>query len=132
MPDSAITFFQPWLFAADFWMTKAAGPGPAAWLAPVVLVLLVAGFVALLLSPAARRLGATARLWAAAYGLYLLAVFFPQSSVFRLLMPMAPLAGAIAPRATWSRILVLLASVALQGLWLWVCYGPVQDYWTVP
>ncbi|GAA2748900.1 hypothetical protein GCM10009869_02510 [Amnibacterium kyonggiense] len=132
MPDSSITFFEPWLFAADFWATKVLGSGPAAWVAPVVVLLLVGAFAALLLSPWARRLGITVRLWAASYALYLLAVFFPQSSVFRLLMPMAPLAGAVAPRATSARVLVLLVSLALQGLWLWVCYGPVEDYWTVP
>ena len=26
----------------------------------------------------------------------------------------------------------IAVSIALQALWLWVCYGPVQDYWTVP
>ena len=46
--------------------------------------------------------------------------------------PLAPLAGAVAPRTVPARILVLLVSLALQALWLWVCYGPVQAYWTVP
>jgi hypothetical protein len=41
------------------------------------------------------------RLWSASYVLYLLVVFFPQSSIFRLLLPLAPLYGAIAvPRRT--------------------------------
>ena len=132
MPDSSITLFQPWLFAADFWATRVVGGGAATWVGPVFLVLVVAGFAALLLSPWGRRLGSTIRLWAASYALYLLAVFFPQSSVFRLLMPMAPLAGAITPRSWPGRIVVLVVATALQALWLWVCYGPVQDYWTVP
>jgi hypothetical protein len=133
MPDStAITLFQPWLFAARFWATQVVGGAAAAWVGPVLLVLVVAAFAALLLSPWARRLGSTVRLWAASYALYLLAVFFPQSSVFRLLMPMAPLAGAVVPRSWSARIGVLVVSIGLQALWLWVCYGPVQDYWTVP
>jgi hypothetical protein len=132
MPDSSITLFEPWLFAARFWADRVVGPGAATWVAPVALLVLVAGFGLLLLTPQVRRLGGTIRLWAASYALYLLAVFFPQSSVFRLLMPMAPLAGAITPRSWPARAVVLVGSLGLQALWLWVCYGPVQAYWTVP
>ena len=130
--SSSITLFAPWLFAANFWATHVLGSGPAGWVAPLLLGLLVAGFAVFLLAPWTRRLGSTTRLWAASYALYLLAVFFPQSSVFRLLMPMAPLTGAITPRTWPGRILVLVVAAGLQALWLWVCYGPVQDYWTVP
>lgn len=132
MPEGSITLFQPWFFAADFWATRVVGAGSAVWVGPVFLILVVVAFAAWLLSPPARRLGSTVRLWAASYALYLLAVFFPQSSVFRLLMPMAPLAGAVVPRSWPARIGVLVVSILLQGLWLWVCYGPRQDYWTVP
>ena len=132
MPDASITLFEPWVFAAQFWTTRLAGAGAAAWLAPVVLAVLVGGFALALLSPWARRLGSTIRLWAASYALYLLAVFFPQSSVFRLLMPLAPLAGMVVPRSRTARAGVLAGSIALQALWLWVCYGPVQEFWTVP
>jgi hypothetical protein len=132
MPNAAITLFEPWLFAADFWTARVAGAAAAGWLAPVVLLVLVAGFTAALLSPGARRLGSTIRLWAASYALYLLAVFFPQSSVFRLLMPLAPLVGMVVPRSWPARAGVLAGSIALQALWLWVCYGPVQEFWTVP
>ena len=132
MPDSSITFFTSWWFAADFWAERALGASGAVPGAVLLLVVVIGGFVALLLSPPVRRLGPTTRLWAASYALYLLAVFFPQSSVFRLLMPMAPLVGAITPRSVPARAAVLIVSVALQGLWLWVCYGPFQLYWTVP
>ena len=41
------------------------------------------------------------RLWSASYLVYLLLVFFPQSSIFRLLVPLSPLWGAFAlPRST--------------------------------
>ena len=132
MPDATITLFEPWAFAAEFWTARVAGEGAATWLAPVVLIVLVGGFAAALLSPRARRLGSTVRLWAASYALYLLAVFFPQSSVFRLLMPLAPLVGMVAPRSVPARAAVLAGSIALQALWSWVCYGPVQAFWTVP
>ena len=59
-------------------------------------------------------------------------MFFPQSSVFRLLMPLAPLTGMVVPRSRPARAGVLAGSIALQALWLWVCYGPVQEFWTVP
>ena len=131
MPRGDITLFEPWYFAARFWSDLAVGAA-GVWVAPVVLVVVVGGFAVLLLSPAARRLGPTIRLWSASWALYLLAVFFPQSSVFRLLMPLAPLVGTIAPRRPAARVAVLAGSLALQALWLWVCYGPRQEYWTVP
>lgn len=132
MPEASITLFEPWLFAAGFWADRVVGPAASAWVAPLALIVLVVAFGLALRTAPVRRLGSTTRLWAASYALYLLAVFFPQSSVFRLLMPLAPLIGAITPRGWPARIAVLGASIALQGLWLWVCYGPVQDYWTVP
>lgn len=133
MPDASITFFQPWLFAADFWATKVVGPGAAAWVAPVFLVLLLAAFTALLLSPRARRLGPVVRLWAASYALYLLAVFFPQSSIFRLLLPLSPLWGAVAaPKSTAWRVGVLVACIVGQWWWIYNMYAIANTYWQIP
>ena len=57
-----------------------------------------------------KRLGVEVRLWGASYLVYLLAVFFPQSSIFRLLVPLSPLWGAVAlPRSTAWRVGVLAA-----------------------
>ena len=53
--------------------------------------------------------------FAASYALYLFAVFLPQQSLFRLLMPLYPLAGA--PRADAQparRMIVLISGIALQ------------------
>ena len=66
----------------------------------------------LLFEPHVRRLGVELRLWSASYLLYLLLVFFPQSSIFRLLVPLSPLWGAFAlPRSTAWRIGVLAAGL---------------------
>lgn len=132
MPDSAVVLFQPWWFAADFWTSRVLGDGAALVAAPLLLAVVVGGFAALLLTRRVRRLGAISVLWCASYALYLLAVFFPQSSVFRLLMPMAPLAGALVPASRTGRAALLVVSTALQALWIWVVLGPVQDFWTVP
>ncbi len=88
----------------------------------------VAGLLA-----AVRRLGIEMRLWVVSYSLYLLAVFFPQSSTFRLLMPMFPLLGAVAqPRSRVYRVAVVAASLALQWGWLLVCWRVDGYDWTPP
>ncbi len=130
MGRTSFQLFTPWLFAADYWFDGQLHWGPAA--AVVVLLLIVGGFAALLFTRPVTRLGTTNRVWLASWALYLLAVFFPQSSIFRLLMPMAPLAGALTPRSIPARAAVLVLAVALQALWLWVVLGPFQTYWSVP
>ena len=132
MGDAPFQLVTPWFFAAHFWAALLVGDPAADVVAALLLVLVLGGFAALLCTAAARRLGALNRLWAASYALYLLGVFFPQSSLFRLLMPMAPLAGALVPGRPWARGALLGASVALQALWLWCTYGPFQAYWSVP
>jgi hypothetical protein len=132
MGDTPFQIVTPWFFAAHFWAALLVGDPAAGLVGAVLLVLLLGGFAVFLCTPAVRRLGALNRLWAASYALYLLGVFFPQSSLFRLLIPMAPLAGALVPGRRWARAALLLASVALQGLWLWCTYGPFQAYWSVP
>jgi hypothetical protein len=130
MGRGEFALFTPWFFAGDFWFDRVLHWGPVA--GPVAVVLLVAAFAASLFLPSVRRLGAVVRLWLASYALYLLTVFFPQSSLFRLLMPMAPVAGALVPRSLPGRIGLLTASVALQALWLWCVDGQAQVYWSVP
>ncbi|WP_367267534.1 hypothetical protein [Microbacterium sp.] len=98
---------------------------PEAW-GYVALAVVVAATAALLLfEPHVRRLGIEIRLWSASYALYLLLVFFPQSSIFRLLLPLAPLAGALAlPRHIAWRLAVLAAG--LVGQWWWIDQMLVQ------
>jgi hypothetical protein len=117
--------FTPWVQGAEFWM-----PGPGGI---VVLVLVVGGFFAFLFSPWARRLGVTLRIWVASYGLYLLAVFFPQSSTFRLLIPLFPLAGALAvPQSRIYRVLLAVAFIAGQWVWVYYCWWVDGSDWTPP
>lgn len=117
--------FAPWFQSASYWLGWPAGP--------VLVVALVLVFGGILFLPAVRRLGSDLRFWLASYGLYLFAVFFPQSSVFRLLLPMFPLLGAIAlPRSPVYRSGAVAVSLVLQWLWLYVTWGPNESYWTVP
>jgi hypothetical protein len=121
--------FEPWLQGAAFWGALWHVGGLALWLLAVVIL----GFVALLFAPPARRLGADIRIWSASYGLYLLAVFFPQSSTFRLLMPMFPLLGAVAqPRSTIYRVSVVALFIAGQFGWLYICWWFNGYDWTPP
>lgn len=86
----------------------------------VALGALVVGTAAVLLfEPHVRRLDVELRLWAASYIVYLLLVFFPQSSIFRLLLPLAPLYGALAlPKSPLWRIAMLV--LGLVGQWWWI------------
>ena len=121
--------FTSWFQAAGFW----AGQWHLGWWAYPLVVLLVAGFGALLFVPAVRRLGPDLRLWIASYGLYLFAVFFPQSSTFRLLVPLFPLLGAAAvPKALWYRIMLVVLCVAGQFGWLYICWWSNGYDWTPP
>ncbi|MFE6734277.1 hypothetical protein [Microbacterium sp. NPDC057650] len=123
--------FDGFVQASQFWFTQWGIPD---WMGLVALVLLVVGIAyALLHARVVRAIGPDLRLWSASYLLYLLAVFFPQSSTFRLLMPLTPLWGAVAvPRSRWYRMTVL--GLCLLGQWAWIhfMYGLGQTYWQVP
>lgn len=123
--------FEGWIQASQFWFGLWGLPQ---WWGPIALVLLVAGAGAvLLLSPQVRALGVDLRLWSASYLLYLLAVFFPQSSTFRLLLPLSPLWGAVAvPRSRLWRLGVLAACLVGQWVWIYHVYGLGNTFWQVP
>lgn len=107
--------FTPWFEGAQFWMPGALGTA--------LLIALIIAFFASLFLPATKSLGSTLRIWLASYGIYLLAVFFPQSSTFRLLMPMFPLAGALAiPKSRWFRAILILLLIAGQWAWCYICW----------
>jgi hypothetical protein len=121
----ALVPFVPWFQGGAWWLGSPLGP--------IVVALLVLAFTAAMFLPAVRRLGVDLRIWVASYALYLLAVFFPQSSTFRLLMPVFPLLGAVAqPRSKAYRIAVVTVSLALQWGWLLVCWRVDGYDWTPP
>jgi hypothetical protein len=121
--------FTAWFEAAGFW----AGEWRIGWLIYVLLAAIILLFAALFVVPAVRRLSVDLRIWCASYGIYLLAVFFPQSSVFRLLLPLFPLLGALAvPRSRVYRLVVVAAMLAGQFGWLYLCWWVNGYDWTPP
>jgi hypothetical protein len=84
-------------------------------LGALIVIGIVAGYTWVLTRPSVRALGTDIVAYAASYGLYLFAVFLPQQSTFRLLLPLAPLAGARGlTRNRRARTAALVASIALQ------------------
>lgn len=117
--------FTPWVQGFGWWFRQPAGT--------VLLVVVLVGFAVFVAMPAARRVGFELRLWAVAYLVYLLAVFFPQSSTWRILLPIAPLLGIVAlPRSRLYRVLVVVLCVALQWVWMYHCWFIDGYDWTPP
>jgi hypothetical protein len=115
--EGGFTPLSGFVEAAALWFSLWGLPAELGYVALAVGVAAVAA--ALLLIPAVRRLGPEVRLWSASYVVYLLLVFFPQSSIFRLLLPLAPLYGALAaPRWTAWRLGML--ALGLLGQWWWI------------
>ncbi|MHA7281595.1 hypothetical protein [Arthrobacter sp. TMS2-4] len=118
--------FLPWFEA------PAAVVGPAAGV--LVVVGLVLGAIAVFLAPSVRSIGLVPGAWCAAYLLYLAAFWDPQSSTWRILLPLFPLALAVATLRGGRLLWVLLpACVVLQFLWVdwlwaWTPTGPDGDY----
>ena len=103
---------EPWLTQGYIYFGYAA---------PILLVLLILGFVALCLSPVARGvLAAPLNLWCACYFAYLILFLNPQSSTFRLLLPLFPLVVVVAAlsRSRAYRWALLVAGACAQ--WGWV------------
>ena len=103
------------------WFTMAG-----TWLGPLGIVLVVAvlaGAVWFWWRRDVRALGVDVWAFTASYGLYLVAVFLPQQSLPRLLMPMAPLLGSdvfVRTRrraVSWLVVGVCLQPVAIVLLW---------------
>lgn len=104
----------PWFTMAGTWL------GP---LGIVLVVLVLVGAVLFLRRRDVRALGVDVVAFVAAYALYLVAVFLPQQSLPRLLMPTAPVLGSdvfVGTRrraVTWLVVGVCLQPVALVLLW---------------
>jgi hypothetical protein len=126
--------FQGSIEGVDWWLRWIGVPSPAALvLGCAGLALLVVLVAIALLSPWGRRLAVDLRFWIAGYGLYLLAVFFPQSSTFRILMPMAPALGMLAmPRNRWWRVALVVLGIAGQIAWCYIGWWVDGYDWTPP
>jgi hypothetical protein len=123
--------FTAWIEGAKWWFSTWLGLPD--WVGYLVLALVVAIFAVTLFLPAVKRLGVDLRFWLAAYALYLLAVFFPQSSTFRLLMPMFPLLGALAiPTNKAYRIALVVLAISGQVGWMLICWGVDGADWSPP
>lgn len=129
--SGAFVPFEGWVQAAAFWFGTWGLGATGGYIALTAGLAAVAAL--LLFEPHVKKMGVESRLWAASYLVYLLAVFFPQSSVFRLLVPLSPLWGAVAaPTSTLYRLAVL--SLCLFGQWWWIfnMYALGNNYWQVP
>ena len=123
--------FDGFLQGTAFWFTSWGLGAAAGYVALAASVVIVAAV--LLFEPHVRRLGVELRLWTASYLVYLLAVFFPQSSIFRLLVPVSPLWGALAmPRSRLWRVGVLALCLLGQWWWIYNMYALANTYWQVP
>ena len=133
IPGGAEFFpFEGFLSGSAFWFGSVWG-----MTAEVGYVVLAASVVAiaaaLIFVPQVKRLGVEVRLWSASYLVYLLLVFFPQSSIFRLLVPLSPLWGAFAvPRSTAWRVGVLVACLGAQWWWIYNMYALGNAIWQIP
>ncbi|CAB4863639.1 unannotated protein [freshwater metagenome] len=99
--------------------------------APWVIGGLALFFVIVALLPATRRLGVVALAWTGSYVVYLVMVLFPQSSIFRLFIPLFPLAGVVARNRTFS---IVAVAVGIVGQFFWVkwCWSVEGSDWTPP
>lgn len=117
--------FASWIQGGNWWLGAPTGA--------VVVVLLVVAFALFMLTRGVRRIQIDLRFWVIAYTVYLLAVFFPQSSVFRLLMPLFPLLGVVAlPKSRVYRVAMVVVFLAAQWGWLLLCWGVDGSDWTPP
>ncbi|GAA4412001.1 hypothetical protein GCM10023168_33410 [Fodinibacter luteus] len=106
----------------------------------VVLVALVATYVALVLGRHGRWICIEARAWALAYPLYLFAVVRPITSMWRFLLldfPLAALVTSVAMRTAngqgvvphWRRRVAVVLVVVVAGLLWWTCALLVYTPW---
>ena len=111
-----LVLFKPWFDAGVDLVGPLWGP-----LLPLIFVALALLY---LNSKAVRRLGVDVRIWCGMYLLYLMAVLDPQSSTFRMLLPLFPLALAAAfistSRAYRASVLVMFSVLQIVWVvWLW-------------
>ena len=104
--------FKPWFDTGILLFGPVLGV-----LAPFLFVAL---FTLLMMCRPARALGTELRLWCACYMGYLLLFLHPQTSTFRMLLPLFPLAlsAALISRSRAYRGTVVIMFVLLQIVWI--------------
>lgn len=119
--------FKPWFDTGRMLFGPVLGV-----LAPFIFAGL---FVLVMMSAPVRALGTELRLWCACYMGYLLVFLHPQTSTFRMLLPLFPLALAAAAlskskayRGTAVVMFVLLQIVWVVWLWAWAPLPGGGDY----
>ncbi|WP_423181904.1 hypothetical protein [Arthrobacter sp. NyZ413] len=119
--------FKPWFDTGTMLFGPVIGP-----FAPLVFVVL---FALLMFSKPVRALGTELRLWCACYMGYLLVFLQPQTSTFRMLLPLFPLALSAAwlsrsraYRGTVVVMFLLLQIVWIVWLWAWAPLPGGGDY----
>lgn len=119
--------FKPWFDTGILLFGPVLGV-----LAPFIFVAL---FALLMMSRPVRELGTELRLWCACYMGYLLLFLHPQTSTFRMLLPLFPLALSAALisrsrayRGTVVVMFVLLQIVWIVWLWAWAPLPGGGDY----
>ncbi|KAB1643441.1 glycosyltransferase family protein [Gulosibacter chungangensis] len=117
--------FTAWFWAGDYWFGQPQGT-------IVVLAVLIL-FACWFAAPVMRRFGIEIRLWAIAYTSYIFAVFYPQSSFFRILFPLFPAAAPLAlPQSPVYRVLVSAAAFLAQVAWLYWMWFVIGGDWSPP
>lgn len=111
-----------WWESAKWWFPEAA-PWVIAGIALTVVVVAVL--------PATRRMGFVPLVWSASYLTYLVVVLFPQSSLFRLLAPMFPLAGVVA-RSRKATLVSIALGIVGQYFWVKWFWSVDDSDWTPP
>jgi hypothetical protein len=108
----------PWFSSAEYFIGGDLGR--------MVVVLAILAAIAVFFIPQVRELGLDLNAFVAAYFVYLLVFFFPQSSILRILIPTFILYGALAQSyVKWSpawRVGGLVLMVLLQLGWLLTCW----------
>lgn len=120
--DNAHAWGTGWWESAQWWFPEAA---------PWVIGGIALTIVVIAVLPATRRLGVVPLVWSASYLVYLVVVLFPQSSLFRLLAPLFPLAGVVA-RSRKATVVTIALGIVGQFFWVQWFWAVDGSDWTPP
>jgi hypothetical protein len=125
--QSELRPFSGWPIAAKFYLGDFGVP---------VLLVLVGLTTWMLFSHWLKPIGVELRIWLASYFTYLLAVFFPQSSTFRLLLPAFAVFLAVGIATVnskpWVKAILVSGLVLSQVIWILTCWVYVSPDFTPP